>query len=445
MLDNVEILVTGGLHNFKKCLGYTKQGGHRDKYGRFKRTAVPRYVMRKTGDGYCFYAGLLPRVLEYCKAQGVHVDIQGGIEYIEPSKPRIKGIELFDVQKRLVTKAIKANRGLLISPTGSGKTILAMAICSAFPDCKILFLTPSISIMTQTVKEFKAHDFNVTAVGSGQRDLTGDVVVSTVQSYRRLPMIDLADEWDVVIVDEIHLMSKSLATLEQILSTVLAPVRIGLTAKLPTSRERRLVLEGILGPVIDKVDLEEATNMDILAEVDLKLVPVPVNRDLLEYKSYKQIYQKCLIENRARNRLAAQETKRIIQEGRTVIIFIRHLDHIQHIGEELNDLGVVYHVVEGNTASVTREKIRHLMEQGRIKCVIASAVWREGVNIKSLGGVILLLGGKSEDALIQYVGRGLRKAKGKNKAVIVDFLDPYPYLAEHCVSRLTVYASNQWL
>jgi superfamily II DNA or RNA helicase len=67
------------------------------------------------------------------------------------------------------------------------------------------------------------------------------------------------------------------------------------------------------------------------------------------------------------------------------------------------------------------------------------------VNIPSLDCVIFASGGKSDIATLQGIGRGLRTTDEKKTFVIVDFLDPYRFLAQHTIQRLRIYVENNCL
>ena len=72
-------------------------------------------------------------------------------------------------------------------------------------------------------------------------------------------------------------------------------------------------------------------------------------------------------------------------------------------------------------------------------------VWKEGVDIPSLDCVINAAGGKSEIGTLQAIGRGLTKIEGKDETEIIDFLDPYKFLAQHAIMRLQIYIKQGWL
>jgi superfamily II DNA or RNA helicase len=108
-------------------------------------------------------------------------------------------------------------------------------------------------------------------------------------------------------------------------------------------------------------------------------------------------------------------------------------------------LGLNMPFVYGETESEERNRMRLELHAKNQKCVISNAVWRRGINIPSLGVVINAAGEKSETQTIQRIGRGFRKAEGKDEIIIVDFLDRGKYLADHCVNRMSVYAEEGWL
>jgi superfamily II DNA or RNA helicase len=101
--------------------------------------------------------------------------------------------------------------------------------------------------------------------------------------------------------------------------------------------------------------------------------------------------------------------------------------------------------VHGTTEGKTRQQVKEALIKKKTKVVISTAVWREGIDIPSLDCVVNACGGKSEIMTIQAIGRGLRKTDEKGEVEIIDFLDPYRYLAEHAIQRMNVYYREQWI
>ena len=90
--------------------------------------------------------------------------------------------------------------------------------------------------------------------------------------------------------------------------------------------------------------------------------------------------------------------------------------------------------------------MKHELDNGVTKAVIATSVWKEGVNIRSLNNVINAGGGKSEIQTLQCIGRGLRITDEKKVVNIYDFFDSgHPYLIAHFGERFCLFVDQGWV
>jgi len=131
-------------------------------------------------------------------------------------------------------------------------------------------------------------------------------------------------------------------------------------------------------------------------------------------------------------------------QGKSVLILVKEVEHAKKLLEMADILGLEINFVWSETNKDERMKLKQALESKEKKCIIASTVWKEGVNIRSLDCVINAAGGKSEIATLQGIGRGLRATTTKNKVIIKDFIDTYKYLDHHTMMRLQVYVENKW-
>ena len=69
----------------------------------------------------------------------------------------------------------------------------------------------------------------------------------------------------------------------------------------------------------------------------------------------------------------------------------------------------------------------------------------EGITMQNLNVVIYAAAYKEKKRVLQALGRGLGVTESKDKVTLVDFLDPYKYLAEHSVARQGVYIKEGWM
>jgi hypothetical protein len=241
-----------------------------------------------------------------------------------------------------------------------------------------------------------------------------------------------------------HLSGKDVQYVE-ILKRLLAPVRIGLTATYPTTDAAKFMLEGLFGKIIGEIDLNESIEKGTLAKPDIKLIATDCSNDLSDLTRYSDIYDAVIINSKSRNQAIIDEIKYQNNLDKSTLTYVSQIEHGNNICIIAAKQNVPITFIQGKTDGESRELFRQLLQQKKIMNVIATTVWCEGVNVKSINCIILAGGGKSELRLLQTLGRGLRKDIGKDDVIIVDFIDKAKHISEHCCSRLQVYINNGWL
>ena len=411
-----------------------------------------------------FLAGFVPKIKQYCFENNIPFKFESFSfdEKLKQIKPNLPDINFREEQLRLIQIATKEKKGIIKSPTGSGKTVLAGGVISQFPESNCIFIVHTSALFSQTIEEFQKWFENVGWIGNGEYN-PQRITVCMIQYVNKILMknkttkkyehekykkfADLLSEQHIVIVDESHHLCQENGHYIELMQHCLAEIRLGFTATTnpPKSKAKEaLVGEGYLGPIIGEFTLEEGIEKGILAKPRLKIIPIPFNEDIenLHKKSYPQMYKHAIILNKQRNRLIAKEAAITIKEEKSVLIMITDVVHghavmIQEILSEV--YGCESFIVNGGTKIDLREEIKTNLKSKNIKCVIVTNCWSEGINIPSLNTVILAAGGKSDIRVLQTIGRGLRTAEGKEEILIIDFLDPYQYLAKHSIERLRVY------
>ena len=475
ILDSIECEVPrADAATIAPCLSfkstYWVQGPHKKS-----RKEYMKQVFSFKGKKVCrFYTGLLPRVLKYCEKNNISVNLIG--EEFKPerqAKPNLKGPgfkELRDYQLRLIDTACGQHRGMIIAPTGSGKTVLFLGLISCYPEARILILCHTTTIIAQTIGELKKFGFkDVQQFGGGNKiqKPTGRIVASTIQSFSKLKPADYMDYFDIVLVDEAHAVAKQGSQYSKVLGNLLAPIRIGFTATPLKDPEAQLTYEGLLGPIIGELTMQEASELSILADPKLRLVKAEFPSSLSEIWNYQDSYEKVrengklvngertkigaysagITENELRNLQIARLAQEFSDKKQTVLIFVTHIEHgerIQRATEKLTTRKVPF--VQGNTPQKERDQIKKALIDRKIKICIATQSWVEGINIPNLSALILAGSGRNEKQLLQKIGRVLRRTKGKDQAIIVDFLDlGSRHLILHTGDRLGVYADLGWL
>lgn len=339
--------------------------------------------------------------------------------------------------------ALLRQRGIIVSDTGSGKTCIAAAITSCFKGRNIVMMVPTIDLMRQTYKDFVEYGLESVGMVGDQIYCPGRILVGTYNSLVSNP--EFAHRAEVIIVDECqHLCDDGM--IEKFIAASSARVVIGLTATLPPEKEKQLQIQAWTGGILYRVPVEDLKKAGMQAEVDMYLITCDRADRMLSGLSYKDKRKYGIVFNPFRNKEIVRATKLFNAKNESVLIIIKEIPHGDKLKKVMDKSGVKSVFIYGKTDGDTREKVKDVLKNKSQLCVIASMIWKEGVNIPSLDCVINAQGGKSEIQTRQVGGRGLRKTDEKTILKMVDFIDTTERnLAEHSAFRIATYVSKGWL
>jgi len=450
MLDTLEIRTLDSVwsvcnevaaNNIRDLLTYEYVIWVPGRFGKKKLKTKGYLLDARKRDEHYFFTGFVPKCLDYLDGHGIEYDYKSDVPVMEFDEPHIEGIEFRPYQTDLIWNAIDAGRGVIKSPTGSGKSIIIMGIMSAFSQEHILFLVHTTDLVYQMKSELEKYGNDV-GVWTGKDKIIKRITVATVQSYKKVAR-EYVTHWDVVFVDEGHHISKvDSGNYYQALTLIGAPCKFALTATLPDSQEGMMALEGLIGPVIGELTMAEGADLGFLAKPNIIMYEHDLPDDLIDVKSFQQAYSKGIVYNCARNARICAEAEMEMDAGGTVLILVTRIEHINQIQQSMD---IPVEVVRGAVSKDERLRIKEELISGKVQCVIATVAWVEGVDIPTLTCVINAGGMKSETQTLQKIGRGMRKTKKKTTVKIIDFMDHgNKHLLRHSKQRRGIYQSQGW-
>ena len=442
----------------KRCLSYKEVAWKRARFGREQKIEKHHLITGREGTSGLFLTGLLPRIKAYCKKRKIRLTItteeQEGREIIR--RPKVKDITFRPDQEAALGAVRRHHRGKIVFPTGTGKTIIALGIISMFPNYRILILCHTKDLVQQLKDELGAHGYNkIQIVGAGykvknikrlfQKDSV--IVIGTIQSFSKIDVKHYRAFFDLTIVDEVHHVNSRSSQYGKVMTNNLSPRRYGLTATEPTKAKEILINEGFFGPTIAKLTEAEGIEKGIIAEPIVNLISVPYDMKINQKCKYRYglLYDYGIVKNRARSQMTVAEAIKTANKGQTVLIVIERTEHGKKLKTMLKYKGIRAPFIHGGTDMAIRNKTKKKLNDKKVKIVICSKVWKEGINIPTLNHIINAVGMKEEKQVRQAIGRGFRTAEGKTTIKLTDFLDPYRYLAEHSILRIQIYAKEGWL
>jgi len=386
-----------------------------------------------------FRTGLLNRVLEDLKKINCTPELEIETPNLEdPSQDwDIEGFTYYGYQKELIRKGLKNKRGIIKSPTGSGKTLIMAGLVKALAGRKMLLLFNAKQLLTQTY-DFLTKTCKMNNVGLcfGEGYIYGDIMLCTVQSIERILDTHL-DEAEVLMVDECHEFANGKTTLAALRAFPKALYRLGFTATPPPDIIPQLNLEGSLGPVWDSVDTSGLVSEGKLARPLIQLINRHYNASGADSDlPYLEVYDTYIVNNDDRNNIIKRITDDIKQKNTAarILILTKSLDH----GRTLENLlgGGDVQFLEG--ADSLGERYKSIAKfRGSSKCsiLIGTKILQTGINIEEITHFINARGMKSEIATLQALGRALRRHHTKDRVFIYDFMDKEKYLREHSNAR----------
>jgi superfamily II DNA or RNA helicase len=411
------------------------------------RKEYPKTTILKGKNDWYFYSGFLNKVTEYLTKKKIPYKITGEFEKIKPKRntPILKDIEFRPDQIKLIENFMKSPRGVIQAVTGMGKTIIGMGIVSLYDNKKVLWLCHTKDLMNQTYDEFVKKGFKkVGRIGDGHIDENAKIVIATRQSFINYA-INTGYLYDLVIVDEVHHVNSFDSQYGKILVNVLAPIRLGLTATLPDNEEGKLAVEGLIGPVVGSLSIQEGNELGIVAKPRIKIVKIPESLTIKEIKRYQEAYEKGIVKRTERNIIIADIITEQVKKGESVLVIVNRIDHGSNILEQIPE-EIKADFIHGNTDSDTRNEVKEALENKALDCAICTTIWKEGISIRSLNCIINAGGGKSEIATLQAIGRGLRTTEDKKEVTIIDFFDPSnKYFISHFGERISLYCDMKWI
>ncbi len=334
--------------------------------------------------------------------------------------------DLRDYQYEALKKALAVKRAIILSPTGSGKSLIIYTL-ARYVKGKVLIIVPTTSLVEQMYKDFCDYGYDhAHKIYSGKDKNTDEkIIISTWQSiYKFHP--SWYKDFEMVIGDECHgFKSKSLTTLMN--KCVNTAYRIGTTGTLDGTQTHKLVLEGLFGRVFKATTTKDLQDEETLADLKINILELEYSDDIRKDFTSKKYQEEIdfIVGFEKRNKFITNLA--IDQNGNTLILFQYVEKHgkvlYDMIRSKVTDKRKIF-FVSGETATSDREAIRTITESQKDAIVVASmGVFSTGVNIRNLHNIVFSSPSKSQIRVLQSIGRGLRKSDNGEPTKLYDIVD----------------------
>ncbi len=439
--------------------GYFNRDGEFIKWDGFKRLL---------SEALQFPTGLLQRVINFYNKDDRQIEL---VDCRPPKSPTAKIDILSTLQSQnknpyyyqidAANATLNHDCGILRMATGAGKSVTMALMTANFGKRTIVYVIGT-DLLYQLHGLFSSlFDQKIGIVGDGLCDLQEITVASvwTIGQALGLKNKIILDEDDektcqpekyklirefistvkVHIFDECHLAACE--TIQEINRNINPEHIYGMSASPWRDDGQDMMIECILGRNIVNISASKLISEGFLVKPIIKFIKVPPPVEKIK-KNYQTIYKNYIVENPIRNGLILKAANKLIEQKYPTLVLFQTISHGQFLYEELKK-SVPCAVLSGKDDAETRNKVKKQLEDGEIKCILASRIYEIGVDLPTLSGLVCAGSGKSSVRALQRIGRVIRKFPGKKQAAIVDFVDSVPFLYDHSKQRRLIYSSEE--
>lgn len=319
---------------------------------------------------------------------------------------------------------------LAVLPTGAGKSavIAMLADAAVRHERNMLVLTHSKELVVQNhaeLKNFFGHNAGIYSASAERKDVGRQVTFGSIQSVFRSPELFAPH---LILVDEAHLISQDDDSMyRKFLSGLPKHKIIGLTAT-PYRLKQGLLTDGenaLFDNICYEIGVRDLVDREYLSP--LTTFGTRTERDMSGVKTVAGEYKLDDMAKRFEGseivKITCDELNERAQERKKILIFASSLLHADQIAEYLNfHLGLPCHYVDGKMSQERRDgEIESFKAAKERRALVNYGVLTTGFNVPAIDCIALMRATQSTGLYVQMLGRGMRRAEGKENCLVLDF------------------------
>lgn len=318
------------------------------------------------------------------------------------------------------------NKALIISATGTGKTYLSAFDVKNFNPKKLLFVVHRLNIAEDALETFKNifRDTKTCGIYSGNRkELEADFVFSTVQTISRKDHLSNfnKDEFDYIIIDESHRSGAD--SYLRLIEYFTPKFLLGMTAT-PERTDGNDIFSLFDHNIAYEIRLNRAMEEDMLSEFHyFGITDLTINNEVVE-------------DTRDFRLLTSDErVDRIIENAKIYgsdngitrgLVFCSRNEESKNLSLKFNARGFKTVSLSGESSEAERKNAISRLESTnnneKLDYIFTVDIFNEGIDIPKINQILMIRPTDSAIVFVQQLGRGLRKANGKDYLTVIDFI-----------------------
>ena len=384
------------------------------------------YELRANDVGEKFMVlprGFLPSLLQLCKRYQARWELLDHTLICE-SVEFNSNIQLRDYQFQAVEAAIEKGGGVIVSPAGSGKTIMGLEIIARLRQ-PTLWITHTKELLYQAID--RAVQFldipkdEIGIIGDGKRTIGDRLTIGLVQTLVKGVSTKLLNGVGLIVLDEVHHCPARSFT--DVVSEFPAKYRFGLTATPYRKDSLTKSMYWVMGYTVYEVVTSTLMTEGKVIRPDVHFVSTDFN---YFYDDDYPVMVTALTENAERNELITEKLLSEATNGHFCMVLSERVEHCYVLQELLADVApdISSAVLVGSVKKAKRQEIVERLRDKDIQVIFATnPLAEEGLDLPHLDRLFLTCPSRNKRKVIQAAGRIMRPSEGKEDAIVFDFID----------------------
>lgn len=336
------------------------------------------------------------------------------------------------VKNVMEMRAQHIDRALLLSSTGTGKSLASAFMLREMGTRRALFIVHREQIAKQTLKSYKRVFGSSRTYGllsGNSRELGAEFLFATMQMMSKEDILSLYSpgDFDVIILDECH--HAGAESYQKIMRYFKPKFWLGMTASPDTNQYD--IYSIFDHHIAYEIRLQQALEEDLLCPFHyFGITDLEINGEVFDDNAGVKNFSKLISDARVDYVIDKANYYGFSGDRVKGLIFCSRKDEAKELSKKFNERGLRTEVLTGEDTQERRESVIARLtndEDGedQLDYIFTVDIFNEGVDIPEINQVIMLRPTQSPVVFIQQLGRGLRKYEGKEYVVILDFIGNY--------------------
>lgn len=320
------------------------------------------------------------------------------------------------------SRILGKKRGLVVSATGTGKTVLSAFDVRQAKAKSALFLVHRTTIAEKSMQTYQTilkGQYSFGVLGGKHTNWEADFLFGTVQTLARPDNLKRLkpQQFDYIVIDETHRASAE--SYQRIIKHFEPKFLLGMTAT-PERSDSQDIFSIFDNNIVCDIRLQDALETDILCPFHYFGI-ADLSDDETDDLSLTQLTRR----QRFKHILTQSQKLGADKQPIKALCFLSRVEEAQQFVAFLLKKGIPAVALSGQNSELEKQSAIKNLEEGKLHYIVTVDIFNEGVDIPSINQIVMARPTQSAIIFVQQLGRGLRKADNKEYLTVIDIVGNY--------------------